>query len=103
MSVWKDLVGDLWLRGCEGNIYSTRLPRHTWEYNIKKFSKKDEGTFGLALCGLGQGYFEVSCEDSSKLKDSVEGGDFDVCLSVHRSIRLEKKTNQMLLNALLQL
>ena len=28
---------------------------------------------------------------------------FDVCLSVHRSISVEKKTNYMLLNALLQL
>ena len=28
---------------------------------------------------------------------------FDVCLSVHRSISVEKKTNSMLLNALLHL
>jgi len=28
---------------------------------------------------------------------------FDVCLSVHRSTSVEKKTNQLLLNALLHL
>jgi len=35
--------------------------------------------------------------------DSKKKYGFDVCLSVHRSISVEKKTNKMLLNALLHL
>jgi len=55
---------------------SARLPRHTWEYNIKKCSDKYVVAFELALYGSGYGYVVESCEDCNKLTDSVEGGDF---------------------------
>jgi len=48
-----------------------------------------------------EGADRVNCDIKKKVVEIISG--FDVCLSVHRSISVEKKTNWMLLNALLHL